>query len=966
MNKRSHSWFLLVLVLLSLLPVLLVWRILSTTNVTDLWIDSTIRKDFLINIAASLAFEVGVGLLLLFRGSITRWVLALVLRGRSLLEERERVEHERLYLENLVERFSREFPWETEKYTDLEAIQEDLEEQARRVQPRLWQLPDSEETRADSRLKSHVNVRLFLRKEKGPIMLKGDPGTGKTLTIRRFAVDQANRALRHLPAEVQIPVYVSLAFYTGHIENAQPETVYDFLQRYIAEEYPAATYLREHLREYLVQGRLLLLFDGLNELPPDEYVQRYEVLEEFVLRRYPKNKAVFTCRTLRHTSLSRFQTVVISDLDDGQIKRFITAYRGEQAAEILYRDLTSGDGFMLRVCRNPFMLQMLVRRNPSRPTPQSPSQLFAEYVCDQLASASADVEQTSRVLCEVAFAMQQSGVFAGTVDRNWIETEVSVLDLEDHLNIACQAQLIDYTHEGRIRFYHQILQEYFAAVALRRDWQTCQDIGIYLVDYRWEETILVCAGIVETTEAFVCSIWSSSDDPPERLQLAVKAVGSSGNRVSAQYYRSLMHTAERYLGLGWDNTLRDSSRLVLAVETVKALSYVDDAQTAALLSSALKKHDGWVRELCIQALGSSRHPSARPLLYTSVADLRSLRTLLLVAPYCETREWLELVARSALSFWVLLRGFQELWRWLWILFPALISGLLYGTARFLSMHPVVLVGRLMSIQLLLILVYARRDRILDVFKPPRGFSSKLKEFGRQLTWVDASLTVAALVCWIFAGEVLAVTFLLVMLGWYAGVLFAAVTCVRKLRHPADLASYLYYSGRLLMFASLLIGVTYLLERFLPAVRRVPPEPGPHRSISGVETTLNMICVLLLHPFISLPVLGVQFLIGLASSVVHLRTFWLYWRVWRYRKLFVRDREAEAVQQIVDIATNASEWPHIRERAVKALRLVDVPTDYVEVLEDLAAGEPTLRRELERTVYELRARARERDRVAPPG
>src|SRR5438876_11659294 len=198
-------------------------------------------------------------------------------------------------------------------------------------------------------------------------MLKGDPGTGKTLTIRRFAVDQARDALRVLPDEVKLPIYIFLGFYTGKTIEGEPEPVFDFLQRYLQDEYPAAAFLREQFREYLVQGRLILLFDGLNELPPDEYTSRYQKLEEFILRKYPKNKAIFTCRTLRNTSLSNFTTVAVGDLDNDQIKRFITAYRGEVAAEVLYSDLTSGDGFMLHICRNPFMLQMLVRRDVTRP-----------------------------------------------------------------------------------------------------------------------------------------------------------------------------------------------------------------------------------------------------------------------------------------------------------------------------------------------------------------------------------------------------------------------------------------------------------------------------------------------------------------------------------------------------------------------------------------------------------------------
>src|SRR5260370_15836016 len=103
--------------------------------------------------------------------------------------------------------FRRDLPWEVNKYTDLEAIQEDLEKQARRVQLLRRNLPNAEESSIEGNVRARVNVRSFLRKEKGPLMLKGEPGTGKTLTIRRFAVDQAENALKALTDDVKIPVY---------------------------------------------------------------------------------------------------------------------------------------------------------------------------------------------------------------------------------------------------------------------------------------------------------------------------------------------------------------------------------------------------------------------------------------------------------------------------------------------------------------------------------------------------------------------------------------------------------------------------------------------------------------------------------------------------------------------------------------------------------------------------------------
>jgi hypothetical protein len=196
-----------------LLLLLLFWHNLPA-DITDLWTKPENRVGFIIGLTSSIVYAIGASLFFFFRRAALRWTKVVVLRGRSADEERERVEQERLYLENFVERFRRDFPWEVNRYTDLEAIQEDLEKQAHRVQPLRRNLPNAEESRVEGNVRARVNVRSFLRSEKGPLMLKGEPGTGKTLTLRRFAVDQAENALKALPSEVKIPIYIFLGSYT--------------------------------------------------------------------------------------------------------------------------------------------------------------------------------------------------------------------------------------------------------------------------------------------------------------------------------------------------------------------------------------------------------------------------------------------------------------------------------------------------------------------------------------------------------------------------------------------------------------------------------------------------------------------------------------------------------------------------------------------------------------------------------
>ena len=67
-----------------------------------------------------------------------------------------------------------------------------------------------------------------------------------------------------------------------------------------------------------LEGRIILLFDGVNEMPAHDYLERLDQLVRFTHRQYPRNRAIYTCRTLHYTSSTDFETVTITDLDDDQ------------------------------------------------------------------------------------------------------------------------------------------------------------------------------------------------------------------------------------------------------------------------------------------------------------------------------------------------------------------------------------------------------------------------------------------------------------------------------------------------------------------------------------------------------------------------------------------------------------------------------------------------------------------------
>ncbi|MBK8979839.1 MAG: SUMF1/EgtB/PvdO family nonheme iron enzyme [Planctomycetes bacterium] len=139
------------------------------------------------------------------------------------------------------------------------------------------------------------------------ILLGGDPGAGKTTTLRMYAHDLAADALRS-----RVPVFVSLGRWlqpkpadrdAAHLE---PRKLPDFVIDDLVADRDAA--FRERLKSVLArlgaEGRLVVLLDGLDELGRAARDALDRQLQDGL---FPRCKTVVSTRRYQHTgSLHRF------------------------------------------------------------------------------------------------------------------------------------------------------------------------------------------------------------------------------------------------------------------------------------------------------------------------------------------------------------------------------------------------------------------------------------------------------------------------------------------------------------------------------------------------------------------------------------------------------------------------------------------------------------------------------------
>lgn len=185
-------------------------------------------------------------------------------------------------------------------------------------------------------------------------VLLGVPGSGKSTFMRHIAWSLAKRELddkinkNHLygweNTLLVLPILLPLRRLAGalvHVPETQWDTtVSDSLQAAIAQYDYDKTDATGLLRESLDQGKTLLLFDGLDEVPVEptpNTASRFTTLQavQSFTDLYPDTLAVITCRTRAFTNDLRdclaWKVETLAPFTMGQIRHFALAWYGELA-----------------------------------------------------------------------------------------------------------------------------------------------------------------------------------------------------------------------------------------------------------------------------------------------------------------------------------------------------------------------------------------------------------------------------------------------------------------------------------------------------------------------------------------------------------------------------------------------------------------------------------------------------------
>ncbi|MDX2231854.1 MAG: HEAT repeat domain-containing protein [Leptolyngbyaceae cyanobacterium bins.349] len=486
------------------------------------------------------------------------------------------------------------------------------------------------------------------------VLLVGKPGSGKSTALRRLLWEDAQKALSEIEngqTDFTIPVLIEL-------RDRREGSVVNWIQKALRR----VTRDEAAIEDLLLEGRFLLLFDGLNEIPlPDIW----SALDDFQRDRdFSHNPRIFTTRELGAGSdLGIEKKLEMLPLTEPQMREFIELRLPGQSDRLL-RQLKDR---LRELAETPLILQMLcdvVGDSPDGQLPQNRGELFRLEFAQRyekfkpLRGRVSDRLRllTPKLLQHLAFVMTQGdpnpdpcqptpswlsipkstaatllAPYLANGELPSVESEVEMLAWIEAMLSHHLLQLA--THPDEIEFRHQLFQEYYAAEKLLELLPILSDDELkqdYLNYLKWTEAIILLVGFLDEASALNVVELSLETD----LQLGARLVGEVKSQFQSQlinHIASLSISSNlkiRLLGLTRSDAaippllqnITESEELSTYSIAVKALGTIGSATASCALADLLRLPNLSIRQAAAHELRELSNDSALPILIQKLKD----------------------------------------------------------------------------------------------------------------------------------------------------------------------------------------------------------------------------------------------------------------------------------------------------------------------------------------------------------
>ncbi len=351
------------------------------------------------------------------------------------------------------------------------------------------------------------------------LMVQGCPGVGKSTFLRRVALEVLSGRTEVFQHSL-IPVFIELKRFISNDVD---------IEQCIVEEFNNCGFPSpdRFTLELLRQGKLLILLDGLDEVPYSNLSRVTKKIQAFIAK-YSFNRFIVSCRTPVYLSgFDNFSNAAVTQLDDRQIKKFIANwFRNSEnkqagAAEKCWKLLQEPENIAIKnLAHTPLLLNFLcLVYEHSQDFPDNRSKLYNQALLISLEKWTKQKEIIKDknyqglhkeleeiLLSEIAYASfaTESLLFSGQQIIGLIDdfltnyfNQPQNLDAKGVLNtIFVKNDILEQKIKGVFGFSHLTIQEYLAAYCVHKNSQYKSLVVEHLPDERWREVFLLLAGIM--------------------------------------------------------------------------------------------------------------------------------------------------------------------------------------------------------------------------------------------------------------------------------------------------------------------------------------------------------------------------------------------------------------------------------------------------------------------------------------
>lgn len=308
------------------------------------------------------------------------------------------------------------------------------------------------------------------------ILIVGEAGSGKSLILRDFVLEVLASNTRN--ASTQIPVLVK----ANEIAKSSLQSLLQILNNIIVNDYNIPAFDISSL----VDGRLILLVDGMDEIIEADDRSRVKTLVNKFCKNHPNIKVVVTSRLTKDISTNGFSSVFhrwdIMPFNNTQVRNFIEKWfinNGTVGNRLL--TALEDHNLLSRLPNTPLVLTLLAILHSSddyREIPSNLSELYQMFTdlllgkwnLDRQVETMYQANVREHVLQEISYFMHMGGKQSITID----EFEMIIRDCYDDLGVELDssALMVDFTDQtglmfqndhDELEFRHLSFQEFFVA-----------------------------------------------------------------------------------------------------------------------------------------------------------------------------------------------------------------------------------------------------------------------------------------------------------------------------------------------------------------------------------------------------------------------------------------------------------------------------------------------------------------------